>query len=185
MLKTEEEFSNKAPFFYEKLLNHKSQLSKRARKDVSNWWQLSEHRAWLRESHPRLISSEFGKSDSFAFDKKGVFAIERGNAWIPLSKYEKDFKNIDFYYFYLALFSSTFFDKLLSIYSKQLAGGNWYDLGKMHTGQIPIPNVNFEDVKNSDAYIKLVEIGKELCIGNSYIKSVSDDILIKYFYPEV
>jgi adenine-specific DNA-methyltransferase len=184
ILKTEEEFKTKVPFFYDKLLHHKLQLSKRARKDDSNWWHLSEHRAWLRENRPRLISSEFGKSDSFAFDKEGFFAIERGNAWLPLSKYDKEFQNIDFYYFYLAVFSSTIFDKLLSIYSKQLAGGNWYDLGKMYTGQIPIPNINSEEVRTSDAYKKLVEIGKEFSLGNSYLKSVSDEILSKYFYPK-
>ena len=177
MIKTEEDFLQKAPITHSILLASKEILSKRARKDDSNWWHLSEHRAWLRENQPRLISSEFGKSDSFAFDKTGMFVIERGNAWIPRKKF-----NDSDYYFYLALFSSEFFNKLLSIYSKQLLSG--WDLGKMYTSQIPIPDVNLQEVKDSIGYSKLVEIGEELSNGNSFMKLLADEILIKCFYPE-
>lgn len=176
IIQSEESFSNNAPIFYSKIIDQKLVLSNRARKDVSNWWHLSEHRAWLRKMTPRLISSEFGKSDSFAFDKEGVFVVERGNAWVP----KKEFNQND-YYFYLALFSSSFFNKLLSIYSKQLLSG--WDLGKKHTKDIPIPNIHLEEVRSSFAYNKLVEIGIELSEGNNYVKSMSDEILIKYFYP--
>ncbi|MFV8359070.1 HsdM family class I SAM-dependent methyltransferase [Flavobacterium sp. LS1P3] len=179
MLHNEEELDINANTFYTTKLKPSEAILKK-RKGISEWWGLTRPRNWQFEKKPKLVSTEFGKSDSFAFDVNGSFVVERGNAWIP----KNNFENSD-YYFYLALFSSTFFDKLLSIYSKQLAGGNWYDLGKMYTSQIPIPSVNSEDVKNSDGYSKLVEIGKELSIGNSYIKSVSDEILIKYFYPEV
>ncbi len=178
IIETEESFSHNAPVFYSKVISQKEILSNRARKDNSNWWHLSEHRAWLRKMSPRLISSEFGRSDSFAFDKDGIFVVERGNAWIP----KKEFNQKD-YYFYLAIFSSSFFNKLLSIYSKQLAGGKWYVLGKKHTKDIPIPNVHSSEVRNSFAYNKLVEIGVELSEGNNYVKSISDEVLIKYFYP--
>lgn len=180
IIETEESFKQNAPVFYSKIIQHKDILSSRARKDNANWWHLSEHRAWLRKMSPRLISSEFGRSDSFAFDKEGLFVVERGNAWIP----KKEF-SIEDYYFYLSVFSSAFFNKLLSIYSKQLAGGQWYDLGNKYTKDIPIPNVNFLEVKNSNAYNKLVDIGKELSNGNNYVKPVSDEILIKYFYPSL
>lgn len=83
----------------------------------------------------------------------------------------------------MALFNSSFFDNLLSIYSKQLAGGKWYDLGKKYTKNIPIPNVYMDEVRNSEGFQRLVEIGKELSEGNTYTKSVSDNILEKYFYP--
>ena len=175
---TEDEFEEKAPSFYEKISNFKIELSNRARKNDSNWWYLSEHRAWLKKTTQKLISAEFGKSGSFALDSKGEFVVERGNAWIPKKKFsEKD------YYFYLAVFSSSFFDKLLSIYSKELLSG--YDLGKKYTKNIPIPNVHIDEVKNSEGYQRLVEIGKELSEGNMYTKSISDNILEKYFYPNV
>lgn len=181
LINTEIELEAYVPSFYEsKLVEFKNSLVGRARKDTSNWWQLSEHRAWLRRREPRLISTEFGKSDSFAFDKEGVFVVERGNAWLP----KKEFKDVDYYYFYLSLFSSFFFDKLLSIYSKQLAGGKWYDLGKKYTKDIPIPNVHFREVRDVLAYSQLVEIGKELSKDSLHLKTILDDILLKYFYPE-
>lgn len=176
LIKSENEFQENVPTYFNSILQYKESLSNRARKDLNSWWILSEHRAWLRKRSPRLISSEFGKSDSFAFDKKGEFVVERGNAWIP----KKDFKN-DFYYFYLALFSSSFFNKLLSIYSKQLLSG--WDLGKKHTKDIPIPNVHSLEIKKSTGFIKLVEIGKELSNGNSSVRLIADKVLTKHFYP--
>ncbi len=181
MLKTEDEFMQEVPIYYSKIVSAKNMLSiGRARKSISNWWTLSEHRAWLRKKSPRLISSAFGNSSSFAFDKDGLLAIQGGNAWLP----KKKFDNSDFY-FYLSIFSSNVFDDLLSIYSKELAGGNWYDLGKKYTKQIPIPDYSSETIKNSDIYNKLVTIGKELSHGNSYVKTISNEILNKYFYPEI
>jgi hypothetical protein len=83
----------------------------------------------------------------------------------------------------LALFSSPFFDKLLSIYSKELAGGKWYELGKMHTKEIPVPNVLDENVKSSSLYIKMVELGRRLSEGDFYVKAILDDI-VSFFYPQ-
>lgn len=175
---TENQFAEMAPKFYEKISENKIELSNRARKDNLNWWYLSEHRAWLRKPNVKLISAEFGNAGSFGLDKVGDFVVERGNAWIP----KKEFSFQD-YYFYLALFNSTFFDNLLSIYSKQLAGGKWYDLGKKYTKNIPIPNVHMDEVKNSEGYQRLSEIGKELSEGNTYTKTISDNVLERFFYP--
>jgi hypothetical protein len=180
IIKTEEELIKRVPTYFENILKtHKDELSNRARKDNSNWWYLSEHRAWLRNEEPRLLSTEFGKSDSFAFDSKGIFVVERGNAWIP----KKEFKDKESFYFYLTLFSSSFFDKLLSIYSKQLLSG--WDLGKKYTKGIPIPDVHSPNVRNSPGFTQLVEIGIDLSAGSSHLKAMTDDILIKYFYPSI
>lgn len=179
VIKTEQELKDKVPFFYEKKLTHfKDSLKRRARKNDSNWWHLSEHRAWLRKRESRLVCTEFGKADSFAFDKDGIYAVERGNALLP----KKKFKKTEHYYFYLALFSSPFYDKLLSIYSKQLLAG--WDLGHKYTKDIPIPNVHLEIINSSVGYSQLVEIGKQLSEGNLYLKTMLDDILHKHFYPE-
>lgn len=182
IINSEEQLIASVPTYYSTILaSNKELLKERARKDLTNWWSLSEHRAWLRAIEPRLVSTEFGRSDSFAFDKLGNFVAERGNGWIP----KKDFVFIDDYYFYLAIFSSQFFDRLLSIYSKQLAGGNWFDLGKKYTDDIPIPDINDPEVKTSAGYLKLVQVGMELSIGNLHVKPIADEFTIKYFYPEV
>lgn len=181
LIHTEEKLKNVAPNFYQtKLAPFRNKLIDRCRKNESTWWELSEPRTWLRKKEPRLISTEFGGSDSFAFDKEGAFVIERGNAWIP----KKEFKDIDCYYFYLAIFSSPFFDSLLSVYSRELAGFGCYDLGKKYTGDIPIPDILSETTRNLIAYRQLIEIGKELSNGNHHLKGVINTILLKYFYPK-
>lgn len=177
LLENEESLIENTSSFYNSNLNpNKLILEKRA--GINQWWSLTRPRNWQYKKFPKLISTEFGKSGSFGFDSKGNFVVERGNAWIP----KKEF-TINDYYFYLAIFNSTFFDNLLSIYSKQLAGGKWYDLGKKYTKNIPIPNVYMDEVKNSDGYQRLVDIGKELSEGNTYTKSITDNILERYFYP--
>ena len=172
-----EDLGINAPSYFSNYLEpNESQLKNRA--GINQWWGLTRPRNWQFNKISKLVSTEFGKSDSFAFDKSGEFVVERGNAWIP----KKEFKN-DFYYFYLALFSSSFFNKLLSVYSKQLAGGKWYDLGRKYTKEIPIPNVHSLEVQESIGFNKLVEIGKELSNGNSSVILIADKILTKYYYP--
>ncbi|MDL1971474.1 MAG: N-6 DNA methylase [Candidatus Desulfofervidaceae bacterium] len=175
-IKTEQELQEKAPSFFQRiLLPNKEKLIKRARKDESNWWLLSEHRAWLRHKYPKLVSTEFGKAGSFAFDDKGEFVIERGNGWIP----KKEFKNKDYNYFYLSIFSSLFFNTLLSIYSKELLKG--WDLGKKYTKNIPIPEIN-EEFENSFVYEKLVYFGKLISKGKFYNVDIIDNYLKRYIY---
>jgi type I restriction-modification system DNA methylase subunit len=179
IIETEDSLAEKVPYFYENhLLPNKNILIELARKNENNWWHLSEHRAWLRNKEKRIISGEFGSSKSFALDLTGEFVVERGNAWIPK-------KSIDSsaFYFYLAVFSSSVFDSLLSIYSKELAGGKWYDLGKMYTKEIPIPNLLNEEVKDSFAAEKLKMLGQELAKNERNVQAAIDELLIEYFYP--
>jgi hypothetical protein len=58
-----------------------------------------------------------------------------------------------------------------------------YDLGKIQIKDIPIPNVHLSTVRESDAYYRLVELGKELGNGNPYVKHAINDI-VKLYYPK-
>jgi len=175
IIKKENELKEKAPVFYKHLFAYKEILEKR--KGVTFWWALTRPRNWQFTKYSKLISTEFGHSGSFAFDKVGKFVVERGNAWIP----KKEFRTNDFFYFYLALFNSSFFEELLSIYSRQLAGGKWYDLGKKFTAEIPIPEITPE-LENSFVYEKLVEFGKQISNGEFFYFNVIDDYLKEYIY---
>ena len=188
VIKTEEQLISTANvFFTTRLLQNKRILENRA--GISEWWGLTRPRNWQFSKIEKLVSTEFGRSDSFAFDSIGEFAVERGNAWIP----KKEFKDLDYYYFYLAIFSSPFFDKLLSIYSKQLAGGNWYDLGKKFTAEIPIPYIikgkSLIDDNNlihdeSVIYKTLARFGKEISMGEMFSKDKLDIFVTKYIYNQ-
>jgi hypothetical protein len=175
IIQNENELKEKAPVFYKHLFAYKDILEKR--KGVNLWWELTRPRNWQYTKYSKLISTEFGHSGSFAFDKKGEYVVERGNAWIP----KKEFKNVDYYYFYLAIFNSTFFEKLLSIYSKQLAGGKWYDLGKKYTAEIPIPEITAE-LEQSFVYEKLVDFGKQISNNDFFYFNLIDDYLKEYIY---
>ncbi len=178
IIKNEQELENKVAYYYQNvLLPNRELLINRARKNINSWWVLSEHRAWLRKKTNKLVSTEFGKSGSFAFDKKGEFVVERGNAWIS----KKEFKSKGYYFFYLSVFNSNFFEELLSIYSKQLAGGKWYDLGKKYTADIPIPVIT-EKLENSFVFEKLVHFGKQISNGEMFYFEIIDDYLKEHIY---
>ena len=174
MLKTENELSN-ISFAQNSLFPKKEILEKR--KGVNLWWTLTRERKEMHKKEMRLYSNRFGNSNSFVFDATGACVVEEGNALVPRKKFE-----FDDFYFYLSVFSSKTFDKLLSIYSKQLAGGNWYDLGAKYTANIPIPNIKNIDKADNSLYSLLVDLGKELEKGNTYLKSSIDE-KVKLFYP--
>jgi hypothetical protein len=176
ILKKEAELKS-ITFAKEILFPNKKKLSERAGIKGKKWWELTRERTWQYKKGIRLYSSRFGNSDSFAIDVKGNCVIEEGNALV-----NENFTTND-YYFYLSVFTSNIFDFLLSIYSKELAGGKWYDLGAKHTKPIPIPNVNAEGIRESEYYSRLVELGKELTNGNIYVKHAISDV-VKLFYPK-
>lgn len=170
---TEKNLQQHTPHFFTYLSQYKEIL--RSRKGVINYWELTRPRNWQFKPFPKLISTEFGKSGSFAYDESGSFAIERGNGWLP----KKEFANTDFYYFYLSLFTSPFFDRLLSIYSKELLKG--FDLGKKYTKDIPIPIID-KVLEASLVYEKLVYFGKLICKGEYFHFEIIDDYLKNHIY---
>ena len=140
------------------------------------WEKSSIALHWQYKNNPRIYSTRFGNSSSFSYSNNENYVIEEGNAFIP----KKEFETSD-YYFYLACFSSNIFDRLLSIYSKPIMSG--FDLGKIQIKNIPIPNITNNNLREDGAYLKLVELGRELERGNSFVKPVIDDILKSFFYP--
>lgn len=175
IIKNEDDLRNFAPWTFARLYPHKDSLSSRT--SLNNrqyWWSLSRHREWLLKDNPRIVSTEFGNSHSFSLDMSGEYAIERGLAWIP----KKDFSEND-YYFYLAFFNSSFFDKLLSIFSRELAGNNVFDLGAKFTNIMPAPSIHDKWLRDSKLYSQLVNIGKLIFEdGSSYYITKLDSLLL-------
>ena len=177
IVKTEEELQKEVPFYYNNILSpFKDDLITRATRKTDSWWKLTRHRAWLTSKYPKLVSTEFGKSNSFAFDVDGNFVVERGYGWI----FKKNKNDLDYYYFYLAIFSCPFFNKLLSIYSRQLAGGRWWDLGKESTKNIPIPFLS-KKMKELQEYQELIEIGRKIASGRFYDFDILEKNLLPFY----
>lgn len=163
-------------FFRTRLRPNEVQLRNRALRGDTRWWELTWHRSWLLVSEPRLVSTEFGRSDSFAFDEFGEFVVERGYGWIFKNATDSTLP----YYYYLAIFSSRFFDRLLSIYSRQLAGGDWYDLGSKFTKNIPIPRLA-KSKRLNDVDIDLVSFGVRIAAGEQIdVSELNNKVLERY-----
>lgn len=138
---TEDELEQNVPTYYQEvLLPAKPKLSSRkslARAGL-NWWELLEHRAWLREHRPKIVSKYFGKGRSFAFDHTGEFVVVVGNAWL-LNKgtLQLDATDDEIYFALLTYLSSSTTEDLLKYVSVQVSGGQW-DLSNKYLENLPI-----------------------------------------------
>ena len=178
-LMIQDEFElNRITFARNHLLPNKPKLLQRS-ESREKWWALTRPRNWQFSTEKRLYSTRFGNSNSFGYDNVGDAVIIEGNAFFP----KKEMSEEDLL-FYLAVFSSDYFDHLLSVFSKQLAGGKWYDLGNNYIKMIPLPDAHSPNINNSEVYYKLVEIGRELSKGNMFVKTLSKNQLVK-IYPEI
>jgi predicted RNA methylase len=174
-IKKEKDLIKFVSSYYKLLCKYKTDLKNRKEVQVGkySWWDLTRERSWQSKREHRLISTEFGKSDSFAFDESGEYVVERGNAWIPKKEFHRDL-----YLAYLSIFCSTFFNDLLSIYSKQIAGGMWY-LGSKHVSNIPIPDFRKETFSN--ILLELVRFGEKISKGVQIdYKELSE--LVRFIY---
>lgn len=169
---TTEEQLLQYPNVYNWLRQWKDSLIKRS--GINYWWGLTRPRNWQFECSAKLVSKRFGNSSSFAITK-GTEVIEEGNAFLIKSKYLSD----DIY-FYFALFVSSMFDRLLSIYAKPILAG--YDLGQVHIKNIPVPNAIICKASNPEVYQRLIDLGKQYAEGNEYVKERINN-MVNHFYP--
>ncbi len=139
---------------YNWLRIHKESLL--TRKGVTNWWDLTRPRVELFANHNRLLCSKrSGGAHSFAIAPENS-VVEEGNVFV--------FKNDNNYweedkYFYLAFFSSSFFQHLLSIYARPLKSG--YDMGQVQIKDIPIIDTANPGIRESKEYRELIRLGRE------------------------
>lgn len=156
------------------LAPHKTELSQRS--GINNWWELTWPRTWQFIPSLHLCSKRFGNSSSFALAPPN-FVIKDGNAFLFNSGNAIDSD----YYFYLAYFSSSTFEHLLSIYARTLMKG--YDLGNRNIKDIPIVDVTDNpSIRTTYAYNKLVELGK-MCSSGISIRKDKLGFIVDNFYP--
>ncbi|HKR06481.1 MAG TPA: N-6 DNA methylase [Bacteroidia bacterium] len=145
-------------FYKDILLPNKKELISRIGFDEANWWHLQRHRPWQEKKISKLVSSAFGKAGNFGYDSSGEYVVEQSCAWLPIA----DFMNENIQYAYLAILNSHFFNRLLAIYSKQLAGGEWYNLQTKHVKDIPLPDLM---VLSDSSYESLSKYGRAISKG--------------------
>ncbi len=161
------DLKEKIPYTYRHVFEPQmAKLQNRQTKD-GKWWLLARPRVWQYRPRVKIVSSEFGKAGSFAFDQRGEYVVERGMGWLPV----KENPSTDFYYFYLAILNSKYFNSLLQIYARQLAGGEFYNLEGKFVDDIPLPVIEAMD----EATVKLlVDYGMSISKkGSSSVEGLS------------
>jgi adenine-specific DNA-methyltransferase len=175
IIEEEELINNSHKFFVTNLNPNIIKLKSRPEvlKGLYNYWELNREGTW-QNNNCKLVSTEFGKAGYFAVDATGEFVVERGHAWIIKKSKLADQNDEDMNFAYLAFFYSEFFNKLLALYSKQIAGGQFY-LGGRFVNDIPVPDLTLEE--NIGLANELIFFGKK--ISDSGINEEAKTLLNK------
>jgi adenine-specific DNA-methyltransferase len=152
-------------FYLSTLEKAKPKLEKRAGINPDRWWELTRHRGWQIKEEPKLVSTYFGDSGSFAVDDSGSSVVVQGFAWIP-KKRILGFSGVteDLSYAYLTILRSPQFLTLIAATSNHVGGGQW-NLSKKFMDLLPLPDLISPTI-SPDIFRSLVEIGWKLAHGN-------------------
>lgn len=178
---SEEELKNRLPIYYAKYLAPaRAALASRARFSGRKWWELSEKRAWQVIPAPRLVSTYFGESGSFAFDEAGQYVVVNGHGWIwakDASGLSEDtqvpFEETPAVWAYLAILNSKTFEEIISLFSVRLQGGQMR-LEARFLSKVPLPDVTDEMGCPVEVVQDLIDLGKAIHDGE--LKDVMTDL---------
>ncbi len=106
------------------------------------WWELTRHRSYQEDIKPKMVSTEFGHSGSFAIDYSGAFVVERGYIWNLKAKQFR--QHLKYEEVYLAFFASDFMNTLLELYGERLAGADVYKLGQSYVKSVPLTDFSLQ-----------------------------------------
>ena len=145
---SEEELKRAAPTYFQKyLFPNRERLQNRAtivKSRRTDWWGLMRPREWAFDKNPRIISKFFTSEGGFVADYEAEYLAVMGHVWVPkktLAEESVEALSVsDILAAYSALFNSSVFLKLLSLYAPHVAGGQ-YDVSSRHVGPIPVPNL--------------------------------------------
>ncbi|MFL6263763.1 MAG: hypothetical protein ACJ76Y_29060 [Thermoanaerobaculia bacterium] len=148
-LSTESSLRQELPTYYNgHLKSYRNELKERQRVDVKEWWLLSLRRTWQTEPIPKLVSTYFGGSGSFAWDDNGQFAVVQGHAWLPKENaFSLEFSRT-LALPYLVILNSSIFLELLAATSNHVGGGQW-NLSARFVEDIPLPRLDRSDTSES------------------------------------
>jgi methylase of polypeptide subunit release factors len=180
LIKTERELQDAVPAFYrcvlasakEKLQARKSINRRVGKPPTRQWWEPSEPvTSWLAAKVARIVSQEFGARGDFAIDETGRYAVVGGNGWC----WNGGTPNIDTLFAYLAVLNSQPFERLLSVHSPRLQGGQ-YRLEGRFVHQIPLPNLSI-------GAQSLSAIGRRIHSGERYSNDDLTAIVMAAYLP--
>lgn len=196
------------PVVYARVLKpHEEKLRSRAsivRSNRSDWWGLSERRAWSTIPTPRIVSKYFGAPGSFAVDVEGRFAVVQGYAWFLKQNEagEPDDQggpddgrgddaaaamraaSLDLLHAYAALFNTQPFHDILRLLSSYVGGGQ-YDLSPRFVNTIPVPDLAAlaRDERGGAQQARLAALGRNMAARDPEWQA-SADAAVRGLYGE-
>lgn len=191
MFTDEKEVKRAAPVYFSKYLApNKQRLASRAsivRSHRTDWWGLMHPRAWAFDKTPRIISKFFTAEGGFAADYNAEYLAVMGHVWMPKSILIDDedvdaLPTSDILSAYTALFNSSTFVKLLSLFSPHVAGGQ-FDVSSRHVNSIPIPNfreLSTEPTRGRKVR-ELAQSGREIDLSDTQWHKRTEQILMDLY----
>jgi len=180
VLNTEDELANKVGTFYRDWLQPaRESLVQRAGTGDDNWWLLTRERAWQRERNPKLVTTYFGKSGSFAYDDDGDTVVVQGHAWEWLDDAQGDSDEPMFFdtplpWAYLAFLNSPVFEHFLACFCPRQRGGQ-FNLSPRFVGKVLLPDLSDDLQVSSSVVTHLADLGHALHAGESPSGQVLDE----------
>jgi len=180
LIESEAELQSRMPIYYSRYLAPvKHKLAARKGYDTT-WWELYRKRSWQTTLSPRLVSTYFGESGSFAFDETGQYVTVNGHAWfwaketVALSgDNQVPFEQTPAVWAYLAILNSKAFEEIMSLFSVRLQGGQMR-LEARFLSQVSLPDVTDEMSCPAKVVKDLVDLGKAIHAGE--LKAVAPDL---------
>ncbi len=180
LIESEAALQSKMPTYYSRYLAPvKSELAARKGYETT-WWELYRRRSWQTPLSPRLVSTYFGESGSFAFDEGGQYVVVNGHAWfwakntVTLSEdTQVPLEQTPAVWAYLAILNSKSFEEIMSLFSVRLQGGQMR-LEARFLSQVPLPDVTDEMSCPARVVKDLVDLGKAIHAGK--LKEVAPDL---------
>lgn len=167
-IETEEQLSDVVPTYYaDKLANSEAKRTPNQsnQSEKRNWWELIRPRKNQITPRPKIMSTYFGGTGSFAYDSSGEFVAVVGYFWVPHKSIAQKF-NDEIGFAYVAITCSDIFGKLLEAVSTHIGGGQ-LKLEKQFMASLPIPNLMDTSVP-ARLRRALSELGKQITAQAKY-----------------
>lgn len=176
-------------YFRKALAPARERLASRAtivRSKRTDWWGLMHPRSWVYNEGPRIISKFFSAEGGFVGDYEAAYVAVMGHVWMPKEALgaadDESLALADLLAAYVALFNSSPFAKLLSLYSPHVAGGQ-FDLSARHVNPIPLPDLRAlsTDPRAGRRVSELAMLGRSVDVTDPHWRSRTAQIVAEMY----
>jgi adenine-specific DNA-methyltransferase len=162
LFQTEQEAERAAPRFYQsRLAPNRESLAGRNLGD-RHWWELVRHRTWQAPRKPKIVSALFGQRGRFAYDDSGVYCVMQATGWLWK---RPGFHKTDLPWAYLALLNSSFFERLVGQFCRQMRGGQ-FEMYPRPVKKVFLPDLSDERRVPKEVFNGLASFGQSTAQGH-------------------